>query len=345
MRKQASKNFIQRILLVAVFVSLLSAFSIYSVFTSFVAADEEVVVTNDQMLFVGDVFLGRQVERYMKQFGEEYPFKRIQPLLSTHTDVIGNFESSIPKRHVETKNFGFVFSVPAAYAGVLSNAGFSGVSLANNHAFDHGEDGFNNAKEVLKNAHVNVSGHPTRVTREEVQFYDLNTKRVALVPLNLTFGSAPAEDAIEVLKTVREESDYQVVYVHWGVEYITTANKEQQRVAHAFVDAGADAVIGHHPHVVQNIERYKDGLIFYSLGNFIFDQYSEIDYQQGLTLSLSFEDGIYSYTLNPVTSEDRRSSPRLMDAMEQKYFLRELADRSDSWSKEAILGGVITQTL
>ncbi len=94
--------------------------------------------------------------------------------------------------------------------------------------------------------------------------------------------------------------------------------------------------------MVQNIARYNEGLIFYSLGNFIFDQYWEDAVQQGLTLSLTGTDDGYAYTLIPVTSTDMYSAPRPMDVTERSLFLRELAARSDLVLREEIHNYTVT---
>ena len=101
------------------------------------------------------------------------------------------------------------------------------------------------------------------------------------------------------ITALRERVDLIFVSLHWGEEYQLQSNVEQQRIARALIDVGADAVIGHHPHVIQEVEEYNGGWIFYSLGNFIFDQYFSPETMEGLVASVTVQDG----AITSVTTE------------------------------------------
>ena len=105
------------------------------------------------------------------------------------------------------------------------------------------------------------------------------------------------EDEVEKsIKKGKEISDYVIVNIHWGTEYKPTSNARQQYLAHLFIDNGADIIIGHHPHVIQEMEIYNNKPIFYSLGNFIFDQYWSTPTQVGLGVGLVlYKDQISTY--------------------------------------------------
>ena len=92
------------------------------------------------------------------------------------------------------------------------------------------------------------------------------------------------EGVIQNIKNLRPYSDYLIVYAHWGNEYETTPTSQQTDLAHSFIDAGADFIIGSHPHVVQTKEEYKGKMIYYSLGNMVFDQYFSTETQKGLLI-------------------------------------------------------------
>ncbi len=111
------------------------------------------------------------------------------------------------------------------------------------------------------------------------------------------YGLLDADKMLETVRDLASSSDYVVVNIHWGIEYQSKHGQIQQDLAHKLVDAGADAIIGHHPHVVQGSEVYKGKPIFYSLGNFIFDQYFSVETQRGLAVGLSFsENSIEAWT-------------------------------------------------
>lgn len=303
--------------------------------------EDQLHISTDRILFVGDVLLARRVETYMEQHGSDYPFKRMIDVFKRHSDIIGNFESSIPKEHRHTPDLTYSFSTKAAYVETLEAVGFTGVSLANNHTLDKGDVGYTHTREVFGNTSIQASGHPSVLRVEDIQYYDLDGKIIAIIPLNLTYGMRPLAAVDNVLEEASENSVYQIVYVHWGIEYKLTASDTERKVAHDLIDSGADVIIGHHPHVVQDIERYRDGLIFYSLGNFIFDQFNNKEREQGLALSFYYEDAMLHFDLIPVTSEDLRSSPRPMDEEERASFLRSLALRSDLELRNEIEKGSI----
>jgi hypothetical protein len=125
------------------------------------------------------------------------------------------------------------------------------------------------------------------------------------------------------MRTLTKKSDMQIAYVHWGTEYELAHNAAQETLAHVLIDAGADAVIGHHPHVVQDVAFYKDKPIFYSLGNFIFDQYWDTDVQTGLGVRMTIDDGSIAYEAIPFTTAGSRVQPTIMqDADAHTLFTR-----------------------
>lgn len=296
-----------------------------------------------KMLFVGDIMLGRYVETLMERSGAYYPFVEIRNFIESYTTVVGNFEGSIPVVHVPTPNGAMRFSIRAEYVTVLARVGFTHLFLANNHAYDYGATGFSNAREVIAKSGITNAGNPNILTADEVQYTQLDGRTVAIIPIHATTGYPSDTVLTDVLTQTAEQSDLQIIYIHWGAEYLPVAGIAERAFAHRAIDLGVDAVIGHHPHVVQNIEEYRGAPIFYSLGNFVFDQYWEDAVREGLTVALSYADGEVRYELHPVTSVDRKSVSRLMNRVERTKFLDALAERSDPELFGAIKKGVITE--
>jgi len=296
-----------------------------------------------RMLFVGDVMLARNVEALMDTYGTYYPFKGLRDMLESYEAVIGNFEASIPERHIRTPHLGFIFSVTADTAPALFRVGFTHLTLANNHTYDYGEKAYLHTREVLASAGIAVGGNPRTLTSGEVLYHTVDGVRVAIIPINATLGAPPLEQSTKMLNEAAQTSDVQIVSVHWGDEYKLVANESQRALARALIDAGADAIIGHHPHVVQNIEEYRGAPIFYSLGNYIFDQYWNTDVQEGLTVAVSFTEDKMRFTLVPITSVDAKSSPRPMNRVERLQFLDTLASRSEPALADSITEGNITE--
>lgn len=245
-----------------------------------------------------------------------YPFRRIKDATGSADITFGNLEGPISARG---ENQGSIYSFradPRALEG-LKSAGFDVLSLANNHIMDWGPEALEdtvrllkekeiasvgagkNYDEANKSAIIEIQGGPSRSFGTT-----LASLRVAflaytnLYPEGLVasedrpgVSDARLENILARIGEARKEADFVVISFHWGDEYQTTSNVAQRETAHALVDAGADLVIGHHPHVAQEVEKYKDGWIAYSLGNFVFDQDFSEETMQGLMLRVFVENG------------------------------------------------------
>lgn len=259
------------------------------------------------LLFVGDVMLARGVTFYTEREGNgdfRFPFMRASSTLRAADLTVGNLEGPLSDRG---RNQGSAYSLRApsrAIAG-LSDAGFDLVSLANNHIWDWGTDALSDTLAALDGAGIRHAGagmneaeanRPVEVEVNGNRFAFLSWTN--LYPEGLeAAGENPGVSRFregEALARVRELSDagnIVVVLFHWGDEYRTSANDEQRRVARALIDAGAALVVGHHPHVAEEVERYRSGWIAYSLGNFVFDQGFSEETMRGLALSVTVANG------------------------------------------------------
>lgn len=310
-------------------------------FGSFSTSDVKQSSNKDTLAFVGDVMLARHVEYIEKRFGDGYVFQAMEPV-SSSTTLVGNFESAVAREHIRTPDLTFSFATPTSSLAALADYGFEYLSLANNHSYDKGEENFLYAKQQLDIRGITPFGDQV-IGETSVTYTEISGKSVALVGV-YAVESAPAQEELAVLFAQASElSDFQVAYVHWGVEYELTHSDFQEELAHALVDAGADVVIGHHPHVVQNIASYNGVYIFYSLGNFVFDQYFSQEVQEGLWLELDFSRDVTEYRLRPVTSVGSYSQPRFMSHYGASLFLSKLAKRSEKELSQAISEGVLTE--
>jgi len=300
-------------------------------------------VKKDVIRFVGDVMLGRNVEQLMNTYGVGYPFSSLERLPSNYY-LVGNFESTIPKVHVPTPHMNFTLSVKREDVGALPAYGFTHLSLANNHAYDFGIDGFENTVKELQRASTTPFGNPVKLSSENLTFLNTKNTVVAIIGVHAVYSTPTQEEIKAVLLSAKENSDVQIVYIHWGNEYEVTHSEGQKKLAYAFIDEGADVIIGHHPHVVQDIQVYKGATIFYSLGNYIFDQYFSDEVQTGLALDASFESNRVTFALVPITSIGSRSSPREMSTYEKDAFLGSLSKNSHAELASMIKRGVIEQS-
>ncbi len=283
----------------------------------------EEYVPNTTLYAVGDIMLGRFVETLMTRSSKRYPFQDMGGLISDVEIAFGNLEGPIHTDHRQTPDFDLHFSFDPIMAGLLSAEGFDIMGLANNHTYDQGIPAFLDTMRYLHEDGLEFFGHPMEARPE----YVLKHGDINFIGFHDTFqGDFIEEDALAVITDTASADTFDIVSIHWGPEYALTSAEVQQELGHKIIDAGADLIIGHHPHVVQEIEEYEGKLIFYSLGNFIFDQYFSPDVQEGLTVGIEFTDDGVMYRLIPVIID--KSQPRPMAEAQAQDFYNKLADRT-----------------
>ncbi len=294
-----------------------------------------------EILFTGDIMLGRDVER-RNQASDLVNALTIFSNFLEYDAVVINLEGPVPDRHVPTPDFGFQFSIRSSFMPLLKSAGVTHVGLANNHTYDHGRLGYEQTLTNVLGADLVPFGHPSVLDNNSVTYIDTEHGRIAVVGIHTLFR-VPTQQSVDSLFTeVSDNADFVVVYIHWGEEYELEQNNIQRQLAESLVAAGADVIIGHHPHVVQGIELVSGVPVIYSIGNTIFDQYFSQDVQEGLLVSLELTNDTQRLILHPITSIGTPTHPRKMEGGEQVRFLQDLATRSSSVLSDEIMAGVIS---
>jgi poly-gamma-glutamate synthesis protein (capsule biosynthesis protein) len=253
---------------------------------------------------VGDIMLGGTATPELRKYGYDYPFELTAPIFKQAQIVFGNLEGPLTAGGTIEANKQYVFrSPPDKVAPALARAGFNIVSLANNHILDYGPPGLDDTRAALDRAGIRAVGAgrnlnearaPAIMTAEGIA--------VAFLAYSLTFpeefwagpdqpGTAFGHErhVREDVAAARQRADIVVVSFHWGTEGETELRDYQITLARAAIDAGAIVVLGHHPHILQAVERYRQGVILYSLGNFIFGSYSRIATRSMISL-ITFRD-------------------------------------------------------
>ena len=268
------------------------------------------------VLAFGDMMLGRYVRTLMDRNGMDYIFSGMPEGFFEGPDIVhANLEGPINGKG-RSGGTSMVFSFNEDVAPFLKKWGFNLVSLANNHALDQGWEGRVTTVSALEEAGVDWCGHPTEPA--SVQYGSGGGYSYAFVCLQDVTNKLDDEAANALIASI--DADFVFVSIHWGYEYKHKASDAVQvERARAFVDSGAAFVIGHHPHVVQNFEIYKGAPIFYSLGNFVFDQYWSQETQEELALGIIGDDEGWRIWLFPMKSE--RSVSRLMNAEEKSEWI------------------------
>jgi len=287
------------------------------------------------ILFTGDMMLGRGVEGLALENGWDYSFRGLS-FLAEPDITVANFEGVVPDKHVKTPKMGFKFSFRKEIVLEMIRSGVDVVSLANNHSDNFGLSGLEQTQKFLAGRGVDYFGHPHH-EYGQVHTYPSDVGNIHFIGFNETFKNLNSGRANQVINLFNREDDFVIVSIHWGDEYEELSNTTQQTLARGFIDSGADLVIGHHPHVVQEVEIYKGKPIFYSLGNFIFDQYWTEKVEEGLAVSLIVKEDRVDYEVVPVNGN--HSQTRVLEGLEKTSALKELAEKSTISRYSSILSG------
>ncbi|HEX3099614.1 MAG TPA: CapA family protein [Patescibacteria group bacterium] len=290
-------------------------------------------------LAVGDIMLSRDVAAQMEQHNKDglYPFANILGLLSSTDFNFANLESPFSGTDEQDPDPNtFTFNAPTyALRGLVKN-NFKVLNLANNHAMNQGKDGVMFTKKYL--LENDILGIGTGANAEEAWqggvYTAGNGTKIGFA--GATYGPnteylAQTSDLDHLKETVarlKMQSDFVVVTMHAGEEYTREPTAAQTKFAQAAIDDGADIVIGAHPHWIQPFEKYKGKYIFYSLGNFVFDQSWSQDTKEGLTLKITLDKTAKQVVLKqielvPVIIE-HNSQPRLATEAEQKSIFKKI---------------------
>ena len=260
-----------------------------------VEASEPIVTTPEldpevfKIMIAGDVMLDRYVRKLAEQNGYDSLFTDIAPLLHTADLAVVNLEGPITNFPSKTllpngsTTPELVFTFSPATAPALARAGIDLVSLANNHTDNFGLAGFEQTKEYLKQAGVSWFANPwnSRGDSKIVCQKGICVAFVGYHEFREGFDNVLAE-----VRALDSQVDLVIVMPHWGEEYITEPSERLRGKAQALVTAGADLIVGAHPHVVMTREQIGQVPVFYSLGNFLFDQYFSVETMNGELLEI-----------------------------------------------------------
>ncbi len=289
------------------------------------------------LLAVGDIMLSRTVAARIRERGDDHPFRAMSGSLRLADIVFANLETPLTGGR-EIKPGEMTFRADPALAAELRRAGFNVVSLANNHTPNFGERGLNDTLKHLDAAGIRHAGAgtgpaaaaPATVEAGGQNFEFLAYTDARWMPASYGAGESRAGVALMDVESMRRDvtqarnrGSIVVVSMHAGIEYAAGPDKVQTAFARAAVDAGADLVLGHHPHVVQTVEYYNGKFIFYSLGNFIFDQDWSRETRDGLAVKAVFRGRrLERIDLLPVVIDE--SQPRLAAGDDARRILARL---------------------
>jgi poly-gamma-glutamate synthesis protein (capsule biosynthesis protein) len=244
-----------------------------------------------RVLFGGDMMFDRWIREKSMKRGNAFVFDGVRDEIRTHDLTVANLEGPITDRPSKSmasvigSRDNYIFTFDPSWAATLAQEGIGPVSLGNNHILNQDQDGVVQTRKFLDDAGVAYFGDPTSDDRISVR--RIRGTSIAFVGYD-EFAPDGKTHAFNDIARAKSGADFVIVYAHWGSEYLPTRN-DVRSLAHAFVDARCDAVIGSHPHVVQESETYAGKTIYYSLGNLIFDQYQRNDTKHGLLVSMTID--------------------------------------------------------
>ena len=221
--------------------------------------------------FVGDCTLGCHTLHtnmgygFLKVVGDDYkyPFQNVVSYFENDDLTFANLEGTLNNDASPAPGKPFNFRGPEDYVNILTQNSVEVVSVSNNHAMDYGQEGYDATTRVLRDAGVQY------VERDSSTLF--TTDRGLTVGLYAVMYYHVDEAAmVTAIEELAQQADIVIFAPHWGIEGSFYANEIQIRQAHKAIDAGAHNVWGHHPHVLQRMEKYNDGIICYSMGNFCF---------------------------------------------------------------------------
>ncbi|WP_159434265.1 CapA family protein [Peptoclostridium litorale] len=301
---------------------------------------------------VGDIMLDRGVERVMDERGYGHPYEKVSRIFLEDDITLGNLECPITSiENPALKRLDIVFMAEKENARELKKAGFDVLNLANNHSMDQRNNGLKDTIDILNYQGISTLG--AGENREKARAHVVKKIRGVRIGI-LGYSVFPPEGFIfseedydvaridvkslkDEVSMAKEDCDFLIITVHWGNEYENYPSEIQRDLAHMMVESGADLIVGHHPHVIQSVEKYMDKYIFYSMGNFVFDRQAPkgTDISAILQLDIS-KNGCENIKIIPVKIEN--AQPRPAYGAERDYIFKRLMIYSNGMGAQGELG-------
>lgn len=309
---------------------------------------------------VGDMIFDRKVKTLIESAGGLAPLDGVSALLDDADITVGNLESPLSDRGTRNAAKDVTFRGDPRGIEGLSASGFDFLSLANNHVLDYGPDALDDTVAALDGAGIAYAGAGAdRAAAWKPAVREVGDTTVAFLSFShilpagftatdsrpgLAAGRGNMDAVADAIASAKSTYDYVLVSFHWGVEYEDYANGEQVRDARRAIDAGADMVLSHHPHVIQGIEFYSDRLIVYSTGDFVFDHYSRKTGESFILDARLGPAGVTDVKCTPVYL-DAHGAPDVVAGTEARVILERLRDISEPHGTGVSIEGDIARVM
>lgn len=269
-----------------------------------------------EILFLGDMMLGENVYHIGRgirtKYGHNYSSfipERIKSVLLDEIDaVVYNFEYSLAPDDFDFKDFeSSIYASTTASLDIFPDNVLKIVNIANNHFWERGLERTKFTIQTLKQKGIVVVGETDKPAVVEIKGFKLFFWGCSLIDWDVPVFTATYDDLLTKMSIpyTKAENDIWIMSVHWGTEFMTYPDREQVKLGRELIDRGFDIVHGHHPHVYQPIERYNNGLIMYSMGNFVFDENFSFETQKSYCIKATISDG-YPFECKKITNRNYR---------------------------------------
>lgn len=308
---------------------------------------------------VGDILMGSYIGNYIDKFGVDYPWQDVAPFFKSSDYSVANLETSVSLRGQTKKPVGYGFrSNPQTIEGLVNN-GINTVNLANNHILDFGPTAFEDTLKYLSKNKIGYFGagknmaeatRPLIVRKNgiSIAFIGFSAiipeeqwKATSRRPGVAALSQKTLKQISETVKKLSGQVDLLFVVFHWGTELHVKPDRWQISTAHLMIDSGAAGVIGHHPHVLQGIEFYKNRPIFYSLGNFVFLVANEEASQTGIVQMTVNKRGFQKAFFYPVWIQYCKANLLKSDGAKGAKIISNLRQRSEPFGVSVTAAGEI----
>ncbi|WP_154989416.1 CapA family protein [Priestia megaterium] len=297
---------------------------------------------------VGDIMLGRNVEKVTNRQGQDYLFRDVESYFKNSDYSTANFDHPVTANdEYPAQDKPIVLRTDEQSVKTLKNLNLSVLNAANSHSMDYLEQGLNDTVKAFNQSKMDFVGMGRNLEEaSNINYQTVNGIKIATLGFTDTYtaysaandndpGILPAkpEIFIPLIQEAKEKANLVVVHAHWGEEYDTTPSPRQKGLAKAMADAGADIILGHHPHVLQPIDTYKNTVIFYSLGNFVFDQGWSASRESALVQYKLKKDGTARFEVTPLLIKE--ATPTLLSKWDV-YYKEKIFKRLTKTSSSAL---------
>lgn len=294
------------------------------------------------ILIAGDLCpIGRN-EKYFVNGDTKYIFNDVLPVIDKADYKIANLECPLINKNTPIKKDGAVFGISSLSINAINKSNFNALNLSNNHILDHGYPGLKCTTETLKRNNIKFFGGGENLEKaQEPLIENINGKRFCFMgyaehEFSIATKTMPGANPLSImnfikcLKEIEHQFDYLIILYHGGKEYYEYPTPNQQEISRFFIDMGADAVISQHSHCAGTYETYKDKLIVYGQGNFIFNREGKTDdsWNTGFLIELLFKGDTLNWSFIPFCQQKSGIGVQLLNGNSKISFLNDLDKRS-----------------